>query len=304
MRIPRRTPAFASGPLRLLLAPAGPLADWLERLVSVQVVDRGVALGALAFSALFPLMIVYGALVPLVDSRNFALALVHRLDLKGSAAQTVNAAIAPPAAVAGSITAIGILLVLFSSLSLARALQRLYELCYKLPAVGVRGTAWHLLWIVLLPVYLSLRPLVVSIGGPLWHLLGSLGLGGLVWLATPYVLLGRRLHWQQLLPGASITAVAMTAFGFFSAIYLPHSVSHSAGRFGAIGVAFALLSWLVLAGFVLVGSAAAGAVVSELIEEHKDGARAGAEPAAAPEPAGAPESEMPPSGSSKSPAPP
>jgi len=266
VRIPPRTPALARGPLRVLLAPAGPLAAWLERLVSVQVVDRGVALGALAFSALFPLMIVYGALVPLVDSRSFALGLVHRLHLQGAAAHAVNAAIAPPEEVAGSITALGILLVLFSSLSLARAMQRLYELCYRLPGAGVRGTPWHLLWILLLPVYLSLRPLVVSIGGPLWHLLGALVLGALVWLATPYVLLGRRLHWQELLPGALLTAVAMTGFGFFSAIYLPHSVSTSAGRFGAIGIAFALLGWLVLAGFLLVGAAAAGAVARELID--------------------------------------
>jgi len=271
VRSPLRTPAGASGPLRLLLAPAGPLAAWLQRLVSVQVVDRGVALGALAFSALFPLMIVYGALVPVIDSRSFAAALIHRLHLKGTAADSVQAAVAPPQAVAGSVTALGVLLVLFSGLSLARALQRLYELCYRLPSVGVRGTPWHLLWILLLPLYLSLRPLVVSIGGPLWHLLGALLLGAFVWLATPYVLLGRRLSWQALLPGALLTGLSMTVFGFFSALYLPHTVSTSSSRYGAIGIAFALLSWLVLAGFVLVGSAAAGAVVHELIEDRDRG---------------------------------
>jgi membrane protein len=269
VRIPLRAPPIAKGPLRLLLSPAGPLVAWLERLVAVQVVDRGVALGALAFSALFPLMIVYGALVPLSDSRDFAAALVHRLHLGDGAAQTVRAAVAPPNAVAGSITLIGVLLVLFSGLSLARALQRLYEVSYKLPAAGVRGTPWHLLWILLLPLYLSLRPLVVGIAGPLWHLLGSLALGALVWLATPYVLLARRLSWRALLPGALLASVGMTVFGFFSAIYLPHSVSSSASKFGAIGIAFALLSWLVLAGFVLVGAATGGAVAREWLEARR-----------------------------------
>ncbi|HEY2767018.1 MAG TPA: YhjD/YihY/BrkB family envelope integrity protein [Solirubrobacteraceae bacterium] len=269
VRFPLRTRSVAKGPLRLLVAPAGPIAAWLERLVAAQVVDRGVALGALAFSALFPLMIVYGALVPLSDSRDFSAALVHRLHLTDGAAQTVRAAVAPPNAVAGSITAIGVVLVLFSGLSLARAVQRLYEVSYKLPAAGVRGTPWHLLWILLLPIYITLRPLVVGIGGPLWHLLGSLVLGALVWLSTPYVLLGRRLSWRALMPSAVLASVSMTVFGFFSAIYLPHSVSSSASKFGAIGIAFALLSWLVLAGFVLVGAATGGAVAREWLEARR-----------------------------------
>jgi membrane protein len=269
VRIPLRTSPVTKGPLRLLFAPAGPLAAWLRRLLAVQAVDRGVALGALAFSALFPLMIVYGAVVPLSDSRDFAGSLVHRLHLSDGAAQTVRSAIAPPNAVAGSVTVIGVLLVLFSGLSLARALQRLYELSYELPAAGVRGTPWHLLWILLLPLYLSLRPLVVGIAGPLWHLVGALALGAFVWLATPYVLLARRLPWRALLPGALLASVGMTVFGYFSAIYLPHSVSSSASRFGAIGIAFALLSWLVLAGFVLVGAAAGGAVAREWLQEPR-----------------------------------
>jgi membrane protein len=263
VRIPPRMPSVGKGPIGLLFAPTGPLAAWLQRLVAIQAVDRGVALGALAFSALIPLMIVYGAVVPVVDAHKFAEQLVHLLHLSGAAAQSLRTAIAPPSAVANSITVIGVLLVLVSGLSLARALQRLYELSYKLPSAGVRATHWHLLWIALLPAYLSLRPLVVGIAGAWWHVTGTLLLSALAWLATPYVLLGRRMSWRRLLPGAVIASLGMSVFGVFSAIYLPHSVSSSAGRFGAIGVAFAILSWLVMAGFVLVGAAAAGAVTLE-----------------------------------------
>jgi membrane protein len=252
----------------VLFAPAGPLAAWLQRLVAVQSVDRAVALGALAFSALFPLMIVYGAVVPFADARSLAADLVKRLHLKGAAAATVHEAIAPPTAVAHGVTVLGFVLVLVSALSLARGLQRLYELSYKLSPVGVRGTLWHLLWIALLPLYLSLRPLVTGIAGGSWRVIGSLLLGSLAWLATPYVLLGRRLSWRRLLPGAILTDLGMSALGVVSIVYLPHSVSSSAGRYGTIGVAFALLSWLVLTGFVLVGAATGGAVLGEWLQER------------------------------------
>jgi membrane protein len=268
MRIPQRLADRQRAPLRLLLAPVGPLVAWVERLAAIQAVDRGVALGALAFSSLFPLLIVYSAVAPAIASRDLAEGIVKRLSLSGSAAQSVREVFAPSSTVAHSVTVIGFVLVLFSALSLARALQRLYELSYELPAIGIRGTPWHLLWIAMIPVYISLRPVVAGLAGGWWHVGGSLLVGVVAWLATPYLLLERRLEWRELLPGAVLAAFGMTALMGFSLVYLPHSLSASAKQFGTIGVAFALLSWLVLAGFVLVGSAAGGAVARRLLKDR------------------------------------
>jgi membrane protein len=259
---------------RLLLAPSGPLAAWLSRLASLQAVDRGVALGALAFSALFPLLIVYSAVAPVKSTHEFAQHVVTRLHLTGAAAQSAREVFAPSSAVAHSITLIGVVLVVASSLSLARALQRLYELAYDLPAAGVRGTPWHLLWIVLIPLYVSLRPLVADLAGGWWRIAVSLALGAVAWLLTPYVLLGRRMDWRQLLPGAALASIGMTALAGFSLVYLPHSITSYAHRFGMIGVAFALLSWLVLAGFVLVGAVAGGSVALEELQRRAGWPRA------------------------------
>ncbi len=253
---------------RLLLAPSGPIAAWLRRLANLQAVDRGVALGALAFSALFPLLIVYSAVAPVKSTHEFAQHVVERLRLTGAAAQSAREVFAPSSAVAHSITVIGVVLVVASSLSLARALQRLYELAYDLPAAGVRGTPWHLLWIVLIPIYVSLRPLIADLAGGWWHIAPSLALGAVAWLLTPYVLLGRRMDWRQLLPGAALASLGMTALAGFSLVYLPHSITSYAHRFGVIGVAFALLSWLVLAGFVLVGTVAGGSVALEELQRR------------------------------------
>ncbi len=254
--------------IRVLLAPTAPVGAWLERLVSVQAADRAAALGAQAFGALIPLLIVYGTVVPLVDARDFSTQIIHRLGLKGTAARSMQEVLAPPGGVAHSVTVISSLLVIVSSLSLARAMQRLYEVSYRLPASGIRGTPWHLLWIALIPIYFTLRPVVSDLAGGWWHVASSLALAGAAWLATPYILLRRRIAWPRLLPGAALTALGMTALGGVSLIYLPHSVSVSARNYGAIGVAFSLLSWLVLTGFVLVGTATAGAVTLEWLDAH------------------------------------
>lgn len=255
-----------SGTLRLLLAPGKPLAAWLERLAKLQIVDRGVGLGAQAFTALIPLLIVYSAVVPVADAHSFADRIISKLKLTGVAAESVRRAVAPSSTVAHGLTVLGFALLIGSTLSLARALQRMYELAYGLPAIGIRGTPWHLLWIALIPAYIALRPIIASLGGEWWQLLCSLLLGALAWLLTPYVLLARRLNWRLLLPGAAIAAVAMTALSIVSLIYLPHSMASSAEQYGTIGVAFAMFSWLVAAGFVQVGCAAAGAVAIERMQ--------------------------------------
>jgi membrane protein len=254
--------------MHVLLAPGKPLAAWLERLADMQVVNRGMGLGAQAFTALIPLVIVYSAVVPLADSHSFSDRLIGRLKLSGSTAASVRQAFAPPNAVEHDVTVLGFALVVVSSVSLARSLQRVYELAYELPAAGVRGTPWHLLWIALIPIYITLRPLFASFGGTWWHVLGSLLLASAIWLVTPYVLLGRRMSWRALLPGAAFAAVGMTALATASLVYLPHSLTISAARYGTIGIAFAMLSWLVIAGYVLVACAAAGAVANVLLEQR------------------------------------
>jgi len=270
MRMPRLQAVRSHTSLRPVAWVTDAFSAWLERFFAVQAVDRAVAIGAQAFSALFPLLIVYSAVAPRSEASDFAQRIIGWLRLSGASAQSVREALAPPSGVTQSITALGLLLTIVSALSLARTLQRLYERCYDLPAAGVRGTPWHLLWILLVPVYISLRPVVSDIAGGWWHLAASLGLGLFMWLLTPYVLLAKRLEWQALLPTAILTAIAMTALSAVSVIYLPHSITSSAEQFGTIGVAFALLGWLVVMGFVLAGSATAGSVVADHVRGRSD----------------------------------
>ena len=242
---------------------------WLERLVAVQVADRAVALAALAFTVLIPLFIVYDAVVPAIDRRDFATGLVDRFELKGAAAASLRQALAPPDAVKQSVGVLGLVLVVVSALSFARALQRMYEQAFRLsPIGGLRGTPATLLWLALIPAYIVVRDVIAAlVNGGLAAVL-SIALAALVWTATPFVLLGRRLSSRELLPTGIVTAVSMAALSAGTVLWMTHAVTDSANRYGLVGVAFAFLSWLVAAGFALVASAAAGAVWTEQHENR------------------------------------
>jgi membrane protein len=231
---------------------------WLERLVELGFVERSVALGSYAFTALIPLLTVYGAVI---EGAAFADRLSDRFELKGAAAASVHDAFAPPGTVEGSLSALSVLLLIASALTLTRGLQRLYEAAYGLPALGLRGTKWGLMWLALVPVFLEVRALEASVTHGLVEAVLAIAAGAACWTITPWLLLGRRLPMRVLLPGGLFTAVAMSALAVCSIIYMPHSVGTSAARYGLIGVAFAILSWLIVCGFALVGTAAAGAVV-------------------------------------------
>jgi len=238
--------------------------SWATRFLDVQGVDRAMALAAQAFSALIPLLIVSSAVISREDGQSFADDLIDRFDLSGSAADSVELAFTSSQTVEDSISVLGLLLLIVAGLSFTRGLQRLYEGAYGLPSRGYRSTPWGLAWLALIALYATLRPVLAGVFDDGAVRAGvSLALAAATWTITPYLLLARRIEWRRLVAGAVLAAVGMTALGASSVIWLPQTISSSAEQFGAIGVAFALLSWVVGAGFVLVAAATGGAVIAE-----------------------------------------
>jgi membrane protein len=214
--------------------------------------------GAQAFSALIPLLIVLAS-VSSSDGSSFAESMIRRFGLSGDSADAVRTAFAAPAS-GTSVTIIGVLLVVFSALSFSRTLQRVFELTWNLSRRGMRGTLAGLRWLGLVVVYFALHPLLDGTFHGLIGLVVSLCGTFLLWLLTPYVLLDGRVPWRRLVPQAGLCAVGMTVLGLGYALYVPRAMSSSAAEFGAIGVAFTLLSVLWAAGFVVVGAAAIGSL--------------------------------------------
>lgn len=241
----------------------------LDRLVQMQFVDRAVALGSLTFTALVPLMVLANAYMP--GATSVADSLIRRFHLTGATADLMRETFADPGTTRGAISVAGVLLLIGSSLSFTRGLQRVFENAWRLQPRGWAGSVAGLKWLAGIVVWVTLftgvRSWLVDRTGPLVGLIVGLGGSGVLWLFTPYVLLAQRVDWRKLIPTALLTAIGMTALSVASVVYMPDSISESADRYGSIGIAIALVSWLVGAGFVLVACAAVGAVLGGETDE-------------------------------------
>jgi membrane protein len=232
----------------------------VTRLISLEILDRALVIGAQAFGALIPLLIVIAG-VGSDDGKSFADTLIDRFDLTGSTADAVKQAFGNGTGGA-SLTTAGVLIVIFSSLSFTRAVQRTFELTWALPKRGFKATGWNLAWVAAFALYLTIFPVVRGwFHGFPYNVISLCGTF-LLWSITPYLLLARRVRWKQLMPQAALTAFGMTLLSGGLLIYMPRALQTSAEEFGAIGVAFTLLTMLWAAGFVLVTAAAVGAYIA------------------------------------------
>lgn len=142
---------------------------------------------------------------------------------------------------------------LLSATACSRALQKTCERCWHLPKAGARLAAWR--WVAWLAVWLT----ALIFQGPIQDAFGvgrtlgaaiALVSGTLLWWWTQHLLLGARVPWLPLLPGAVFVAVGGQVITWGSRYYIPRAVDHSLEQFGGLGLVFVLLSWLI--GFFVV----------------------------------------------------
>ena len=262
---------FLRDPLWLIRWMVDLVRDWIERFVDVQGVDRAMAIAAQAYSAFLPLTIVYASLLPRSDNQDFADVLCREFGLTGATAASVRQAFAPATDVESSITVLSIALLLISTLSFTRGMQRLYERTFDLKTLGVRNTPRALLWLAIVALLATLRPIVTAPFHGWLEAAISLGMATAVWLVTPYLLLGRRLTWVRLLPGALLTAIGMAAVGVWAVIWMPRTIASSAAQFGIIGIGFAMLTWFVALAFALVIATTGGAAIADRVMRDANG---------------------------------
>lgn len=236
----------------------------LVELRRVELLDRSLALGAQALLALIPMLMVLGTVLPqawvagvlaqirdVVGLRDDVMAPVRQLALEQQVHQTQTG-------IAGAIVSLA------SASSFSRALQRMYARSWDLPAhKGVRALrsslVWILGWLLMLQVTALLLKSLSGVphAGPL-PVLVQLSANTLLWWWTSRLLLGRRVTWRRLLPGACLTAVLVVTLTRLSSVFMPPFTRSNLQQFGPLGVVFALGSWLVVFGGVLVVATVVG----------------------------------------------
>jgi membrane protein len=260
--------------LRLPAIPAA-LADFglrsLRRFMQIEGAQQATVLAAQAFTSLFPFLVVAAALGPGDDDLSDRI--VERFALDGSAAESVHALFADKAEVESAVTWVAIVIVVLATLSFTRAMQRMFQRAYGVEPGGIRdvwrGLAWlggAVAWIAILS---PLRDELKDVGGIVVAVTVSGVTGFVLWLGTPSILLGT-IEWRRLAPGAVVTAGLGALVSVASAIYVPILMTWSADKYGLIGIAFSMQSWLLVMGFVAVVGAVVGAVASELYSDRID----------------------------------
>jgi len=237
-----------------------------RRMIMIGGYDRALALSAQAFVALVPLLVVVSAVAPAALQGPAGRAILAGFGLSAAAASALSDLVDHPPG-ADTLSVLGVVLLVLAVLGFTRSLQRTYVMAWRLPARGIRGLGYGLLAAVAL---ISEFALLTLLGPVATALVGYRSAGiavqavgaTLLWWPVQYLLLGGRVGWRALLPGAALTGIGQAVVILVSGVYLPIAIGHQADRYGLVGVAIALLSWLVVLGLLLVVSAVVSAEVA------------------------------------------
>jgi uncharacterized BrkB/YihY/UPF0761 family membrane protein len=249
----------------------------LNRFQRVAGFDRAIALASSALTAMIPLAILAGAMLPQAGGKDAAQRIIDRYDLTGGGAEAVKDAFSPAAGTETEISVVGVLLLVVAVLSFSRGAQRLFEQTWELKPLSVRNSVNGLLWIAGLIVYLGASGWVhgvldvsrLQIGANL--VLLPLSCAFLVWSGR--LLTAKRIAYRGLIPFGAVGAVLLALYATGAAVYVPHLFSSYATRYGVIGAVFAMISALFCVMLVLVASAALGREVSDELERIRSGER-------------------------------
>jgi membrane protein len=256
-RVARRLPPTA---LRMLAETARDVRD-------LEVFDRAMTLAAQAFTTIFPLIIAIAAVRP-GPEESLGADLADLLSSPPASRQVLEQAFPVEPRTLGAFGLLGLLIVLVSSTSFSRALARMYARIWQVSPPGRLRGAWR--WIAALAA-LAVAIIVLGLLRRAWSgvpydtlldLLSTFALGTVLWTWTPWVLLAGGVDWWRLLPGGVLMGAGTELIAVGSQIYLPRALASAARQYGALGIAFAYISWLFVVMVVLVGTTVVGAVLA------------------------------------------
>ncbi|CAM5520335.1 hypothetical protein SAVIM338S_03926 [Streptomyces avidinii] len=238
----------------------------LEQLAAVRVLDCATRLAAQAFLGAVPAIFVIAALAPDWLQAQLVSSIRTTLGLQNAALDQVQSVYSATDSTATASTGgVGLVVTLLSATACSRALQKTCERSWHLPKAKARVAAWRwLVWLVVWLIALLFQGLVQTAFGT-GRVAGfavAVVSGTLLWWWTQHLLLGGRVRWLPLLPGALLAGVGEQLLTVGSRIYMPLAVTRSLEQFGSLGSVFVLLSWLIMFFIVVTLAIAVGYVVA------------------------------------------
>jgi membrane protein len=228
-----------------------------------------------AFLSVFPLIIVGIAVFGFfsaASSRDLPREVVASLGLEGKAAEVLLDAMRTAQTSRASASVVGLIGLTWTGLGLVRALQYAWDAAWQVRSRGFRDRLRGLGWLagagLLLGASFSLTASLRFLPAALAPLgaLGGFALGVAAWLWTAKVLPNREVGWRPLLPGAVAGAVGLELLKLAGSYWVPGAVSRSSALYGSLGLAIALLAWLLVFGRLVVYTAMLEVVLWE--ERH------------------------------------
>jgi uncharacterized BrkB/YihY/UPF0761 family membrane protein len=197
--------------------------------------------------------------------------------LYGTDPDAVHDIFAPAGGASTSIGAIGAVFVLIAVLSMARAVQRLFEQTWELPALSVRNSVNGALWALGFVGYVVASSAIHGLVGQ--HkldvaaavLVAPLTAAFLVWSGR--ILSAKRIAFRDLLPFGAVAAVVLAVYSLGATVYVPHQFTSYAARYGVIGAVLAMISTFVCIMIAVVASAAVGREVRDELGRIRRGER-------------------------------
>ncbi|WP_354638315.1 YhjD/YihY/BrkB family envelope integrity protein [Kitasatospora camelliae] len=238
--------------------------SWAEalwnRLQAVDFANQGMVFAGTLLLCFVPFMLVANALA----GRTAMEGMVRRMGLNQEAASDVSGLIAPAATTSSAVGGASSVFFVVGGIAGVAALQELYHRVFGLSGRPRRN------------ILRLVTALAVMIGGMLlagWasralhHLGGPVLLGTVAvvavaafWWLMMRILLGRRVPWRNLLPCAWATSVYYVGMAVVFSFTASGMITSNAREYGPIGVVFALMSWLIALGVVIILGAVTGTV--------------------------------------------
>jgi membrane protein len=235
--------------------------SFLMRLKALDFASQAMLFGAGLLVSLLPLVILLSAFA----GRRVGDYISLRLGLDRRAAGIVDGLFTSSPAVLTAATATSLVFLIAGMVAVASSLQQIYEKVFGQEHRGMRDLYRLLAWIVMLCVVVVAQSLA---GRPVSGAAADGWLAPLVTAAimmlffwwTMHFLLAGRVRWRRLLPSAIATGVFFGGFSVFSRLYFSGTIISDSKTYGTIGAIFAIMTWFIAIGAVIILGAVAGTV--------------------------------------------